>query len=577
MRSQNQITIYSLNDVVTGTVAPTKPYKGQLWVDTSKSPPITKVWDGSAWKEQNGTDILGSDIKTLQTRASNLETNLNGLTSTVSDLTQTVTEDGKVIETLSSNVTILQQTATSIESRVSTNETNISSLRQTSESLTAEVAGKVDETYGSSSSSFGWSLKSTGFYVYSNSSTVLTITSNGLSVVGAIDATSGSIGNLIIDGYLRFGGDTSYYISANYNDGNYYVSLPGLRIDKASTAVFSGKLSAPSGVIGGFTISSSKLYSGKTSYSDSNSGVYLGTDGIGLGAGSFYVTSAGKLYATNADISGTITATGGTIGGFTINASSLTNSSGGSYIEITSGSYKTYLGAGNCYSTYSESGQNRGWSLSYSQFRISAYTLNKYSGIVIQPSHTKQSSHTSATGTTIAEGCITTYSTKTWNADSSYEYGTEVPFILGISRGYADAPYAPTNQWGAFLRFASWKMGELVYDSYHGGKWQLRDANNGRTYDLGGHKFYFWTYSSSVGNDSRVSITSSTHGLSSVKGAIVIPRETYSSAVSGGLSGDRNLINGVSNYGVYCSGTTVYVVCDTSSLSNGFYCLIYGS
>lgn len=84
-------------------------------------------------------------------------------------------------------------------------------------------------------------------------------------------------------------------------------------------------------------------------------------------------------------------------------------------------------------------------------------------------------------------------------------------------------------------------------------------------------------YTSSVGNDSRVSITSTTHGLTSVSGAIVIPRENSTPGSSGSLSGDKNLINGVSNYGVYISGTTVYVICDTSSLSNGFYCLIYGS
>ena len=44
--------------------------------------------------------------------------------------------------------------------------------------------------------------------------------------------------------------------------------------------------------IGGFTISTSKIYKTKTTYSDSNSGVYIGTDGIGLGAGT--ITNLGK-------------------------------------------------------------------------------------------------------------------------------------------------------------------------------------------------------------------------------------------------------------------------------------------
>ena len=41
MRSQAQYTIYSLNDVYTGSTAPQNPYTGQLWVDTSKNPPLT--------------------------------------------------------------------------------------------------------------------------------------------------------------------------------------------------------------------------------------------------------------------------------------------------------------------------------------------------------------------------------------------------------------------------------------------------------------------------------------------------------------------------------------------------------
>lgn len=39
MRTQAQYTIYALNDVVTQTTAPANPYKGQLWVDTSKNTP----------------------------------------------------------------------------------------------------------------------------------------------------------------------------------------------------------------------------------------------------------------------------------------------------------------------------------------------------------------------------------------------------------------------------------------------------------------------------------------------------------------------------------------------------------
>ena len=497
---------------------------------------------------------LSTSVKTLTTKQASLESNIDGLTSTVSAVITRVTEAENTV------LSVVQE---------------FSALKQTTTEISAQVSKKVDETYGSSSSSFGWVLKSTGFYVYSNASTVMSITSSGLSVVGAIDATSGSIGNLTIDGKLYFGGDSQYYISANYNDSNYYISLPGLRIDKASTAVFSGKLSAPSGTIGGFTLSTSSIYKTKTSYSSSTEGVYIGTDGIGLGAGTFYVTSAGKLYATNAEISGTITATSGTIGGFTINSSSLTNASGGSSIQITSGNYTTYLGANTCYSRYQQTAGTRGWTLSHSMISISAYSSSVYCGIKIQPTYQKRTSYTSNGNTTVAEGCITTYSTQSYNVDQGYTTGSAVPFILGISRSYMKSPYAAQYEWGAYMRFASHTLAELVYDSYLGGTWRMRDAYTGRTYDLGGHKFYFYSYSSSISDDNVVSISQSMHGLSTVLGAVVCPRSTATS--SSNLSGYTNITNkGYQSVGVTISGTTVYVAFDYGTYQKGFYCLIYG-
>lgn len=62
------------------------------------------------------------------------------------------------------------------------------------------------------------------------------------------------------------------------------------------------------------------IYNGTQSMGDtSNNGIYLGTDGINLGAGKFKVTTAGALTATSATITGNITGESGTIGGVTIN------------------------------------------------------------------------------------------------------------------------------------------------------------------------------------------------------------------------------------------------------------------
>ena len=79
MKAQAQFTIHSLNDVIAATTAPSSPYKGQLWVNTNYSPPRTFVYNGSAWKEQNGTDTLRSNISTLTTKSNTMQSNLDGL------------------------------------------------------------------------------------------------------------------------------------------------------------------------------------------------------------------------------------------------------------------------------------------------------------------------------------------------------------------------------------------------------------------------------------------------------------------------------------------------------------------
>lgn len=66
--------------------------------------------------------------------------------------------------------------------------------------------------------------------------------------------------------------------------------------------------------IGGFIVTGTSLHTTlKTSYNDTNAGVYIGTNGIGLGPGNFYVDSQGNLNASSATITGDITADSGRI------------------------------------------------------------------------------------------------------------------------------------------------------------------------------------------------------------------------------------------------------------------------
>lgn len=113
--------------------------------------------------------------------------------------------------------------------------------------------------------------------------------------------------------------------AANYRNAPFYVEKTGALF--ATSATITGAITATSGFIGtaadGFAINFTYIRKGtKTSYNSEGTGVYIGTDGIGLGT-AFTVSAAGALIATSANITGTITATSGFIGnganGFAIN------------------------------------------------------------------------------------------------------------------------------------------------------------------------------------------------------------------------------------------------------------------
>lgn len=171
------------------------------------------------------------------------------ITITASQIQSEVSRATAAEGTLSSRIT---QTNNSITAEV-TRATNAENTLRSSISVNAtSIAAKVSKT-GGSSSSFGWSLTDSQWTLTSSNSTVLKATKSGIEVSGKITAKSGYIGN----------GSS------------------------------------------GFTISSTAIYNGMTSLTDTtHNGVYIGTNGIALGKGAFKVTSSGAVTATNLTISG---------------------------------------------------------------------------------------------------------------------------------------------------------------------------------------------------------------------------------------------------------------------------------
>ena len=147
---------------------------------------------------------------------------------------------------------------------------------------------------------------------------------------------------------LRIGEDSSSKSALRVaSDGSITIGTSGttaVTISSSGAGTFAGALTATSGAIGGWTIGSAKISTGsgssyyaldqgnskiqigaKDSRDDGNTGVHLGTDGLGIGAnGVFVVTAAGEITATSATITGAITCgSGSSFSGRTWNGSGI--------------------------------------------------------------------------------------------------------------------------------------------------------------------------------------------------------------------------------------------------------------
>lgn len=169
-------------------------------------------------------------------------------------------------------------------------------LRSSINQTASEVSAKVSQT-GGNNSSFGWSLTSSSFDLYSGGSRVFRATSSGVEISGRITATSGYIGN-------------------------------GSQ---------------------GFAITASSIYNGMSYINSGSTGIYIGTDGIALGGGRFKVTSSGSVSATNMSLSGTLN-----IGGSNITAAALRSGAQSAYNN--SSTWSTGAGYGYNYNNATKNG-----------------------------------------------------------------------------------------------------------------------------------------------------------------------------------------------------------------------------
>ena len=135
MIASAQFTIISLCDVVTSDTPPENPYEGQLWVDTSVTPPETKIWDGNEWVVQNDIETIRTTISILTEKDAQFQQTIDGLNSYVATLTETV-------ETVSNDQGVLEERVLNSESRVSELEHTVDGLSVT---MQEQYIGGMDD------------------------------------------------------------------------------------------------------------------------------------------------------------------------------------------------------------------------------------------------------------------------------------------------------------------------------------------------------------------------------------------------------------------------------------------------
>lgn len=409
MRAQAQYTIYTLNDVQSEETAPASPYLGQLWVDTSTSPPITRVWNGAEWVELNGTDKIKDDVKYVTKQQNDFEQSAGRYFNQISETIGRVEKDFDDVEEkytkVSESVTKLEQTAGQVkvtarkdavvgtmyemaitsdgelalsyssekpdyyitsdgdlvlrhdgvtepkiwideEGDLCSAELDTMILKEGELSSTISADGTWNSTFTMDNKTqsgvyfdftkgkfvfdgeivVGSKLKSDVTQITNDTLKTTNVLAENLKVKAAHITGTLTIGqlpdgvatadnitqitnntirttnvlaeNLRVKGAniqdaITFGNNTGYYINPSSEYGN-YLNLPGLQIIGST------------GNIGGFEIGSTYLSGGgKLVYASEKPGVYVGLDGIGLGAGTFYVrASDGYAHINSGEIAG---------------------------------------------------------------------------------------------------------------------------------------------------------------------------------------------------------------------------------------------------------------------------------
>ena len=219
----------------------------------------------------------------------------------------------------------------------------------------------------------------------------------------------------------------------------------------ATNANITGTITSGSGAIGGWTIDTARIYGGST-YLYSNGSITIGATTIAANGqitnGGYTLSNTGVLTATGANINGIITSTSGTIGGWTINPSSISAGSTALYsngfISASTGSFTGVI--------TTTSGTIGGWTINGSglQKTVSGSSSNIYPGQIVLGILTDESS-----GDTVLSAARMTLSDENYiarNKTSGYEIiALQSPYTTSYFKHFGAQLYGTMTLYGGNL------------------------------------------------------------------------------------------------------------------------------
>ncbi len=124
MRSMAQFCIKDLHDATPSETPPADPITGQLWIDISVSPPVTKVWNGTEWEQQNGIARILATVDAIRVKND--------------ELRDTLMELGLYSGTENESIQAVNERADGLEATVASLEEEIEDISEDVSILTAE-------------------------------------------------------------------------------------------------------------------------------------------------------------------------------------------------------------------------------------------------------------------------------------------------------------------------------------------------------------------------------------------------------------------------------------------------------